>query len=130
MNLIEIKTTKRDQVIDITSQVREVVKNSGIDDGLVTVFVPHTTAAVTINENADPSVKTDLQAGLKKLAMENESFYHHAEGNSDAHIKVSLVGPSVTVIIHEGRLALGTWQGILFMEFDGPRQRQVYIKVT
>ncbi|MGE5415596.1 MAG: secondary thiamine-phosphate synthase enzyme YjbQ [Acidobacteriota bacterium] len=130
VQVIEIKTTERNQVVDITSRVRDIVKDSGVADGLVTVFVPHTTAAVTINENADPSVKTDILIGLERIAPENTSFYRHAEGNSDAHIKASLVGLSVTVIIDQGRLILGTWQGILFMEFDGPRRRHVYVKVT
>jgi len=106
------------------------VAASGIDRGLATVFVPHTTAAVTINENADPSVKYDLLMGLDNLVPAGLPQYRHAEGNSDAHIKASLVGSSVTVIVEKGSLVLGTWQGIFLCEFDGPRTRQVLVQVV
>lgn len=124
-----IKTSKTDDMINITNLVRQEVKNSGVTDGLVTVFVPHTTAGVTINENADPDVVHDILLGLRN-AFPDISQYRHAEGNSTAHIKASLMGSSCTVIIENGNLKLGTWQGIYFCEFDGPRTRKVYIKVT
>lgn len=125
---IGIKTSRREELLDITEDVRNAVSESGVSDGLVTVFVPHTTAAVTINENADPSVKRDILYKLNKEIPQDEG-YHHGEGNSDAHIKSSLFGSSLQVIISGGRLVLGTWQGILFCEFDGPRSRKVRIKI-
>jgi secondary thiamine-phosphate synthase enzyme len=100
-----------------------------VTNGLATVFVPHTTAAVTVNENADPNVRHDLLMGLADIAPADLPHYRHAEGNSDAHIKATLVGPSVSLIISEGHLALGTWQGIFLCEFDGPRNRSIYVQV-
>lgn len=129
MERIQVRTRERNDLIDITPEVKRIIGSSGVVSGLVTVFVPHTTAAVTINENADPSVKHDLLMGLSDIAPANLSEYRHAEGNSDSHIKASLVGPSVTVIINEGHLVLGTWQGIFLCEFDGPRTRNVHVKV-
>lgn len=129
MERIQVRSRERNDLIDITPEVKRIVSSSGAVSGLVTVFVPHTTAAVTINENADPSVKHDLLMGLSDIAPANLSEYWHAEGNSDSHIKASLVGPSVTVIINEGHLVLGTWQGIYLCEFDGPRTRNVHVKV-
>ncbi len=125
----QIRTTSRNQLIDISAKVCEYVSQSGIRDGVCVVFTPHTTAAITINENADPDVKTDM---IRKLA---ESFpqsddHLHAEGNSDSHIKSSLVGCSETIIIDAGKLLLGTWQGIYFCEFDGPRHRQFFVKIV
>ena len=125
---LNIRTKKRIELIDITRDVQEVVQESGIKSGLCTIFVTHTTAAVTINENADPSVGTDLLNGLSKLAPANAG-YKHLEGNADSHIKSSLVGCSETVIIDNGRLTLGTWQGIYFCEFDGPRSRNALVKI-
>ena len=125
-----IATGRRNDLVDITGPVRRAVAASGIDRGLATVFVPHTTAAVTINENADPSVKYDLLMGLDNLVPAGLPQYRHAEGNSDAHIKASLVGSSVTVIVEKGSLVLGTWQGIFLCEFDGPRTRQVLVQVV
>jgi len=124
----QIQTGKRQQFIDITHKVDEAVKNSGVRDGIAVIYVPHTTAGVTINENADPDVVTDMLSALDK-AFPVHGEYLHLEGNSHAHIKASLMGPSCTVIIRDGRLLLGTWQGIYFCEFDGPRNRQFYVKI-
>lgn len=129
MKVISVKSTAREELIDITDQVIAAVKESGIEEGLCCVFAPHTTAAVTINENADPAVKKDIITGLKSLALEKIS-YLHGEGNSPAHIKSSLVGASELVLFSNGKLHLGTWQGIFFCEFDGPRNRKVYISIT
>jgi len=119
-----IKTNKRNEFLDITSQVEETVKD--IKEGTAIVYIPHTTAAVTINENADPDVKSDILKKLSHLIPESDN-YQHAEGNSDAHVKASLVGTSETVIIKNGKLVLGTWQGIFFCEFDGPRTRKFIV---
>lgn len=124
-----VSTGSRSELVDITSEVRQAVDDSGVVDGICLVFVPHTTAAVTINEGADPAVKLDMIAGLDKAIPWNNG-YSHAEGNSAAHIKTSLVGSSETIIIEGGRLVLGTWQTIYFCEFDGPRTRKVLVKVT
>lgn len=129
MRTEHITTRARNEIVDITSLVARIVRESGVADGLCTVFVPHTTAAVTINENADEDVKHDLLKKLSELAPEHEPYYRHNEGNSDSHVKTSLMGPSVTVIVEGGRLVLGTWQGIHFCEFDGPRTRTVHVKV-
>ncbi|MBE6067045.1 MAG: YjbQ family protein [Clostridium lundense] len=123
-----LKTTKQDQFIDITSIVQEEVNKSNVKDGIAVVFIPHTTAGVTINENADPDVVHDILLGLNK-AFPEQNGYLHMEGNSHAHIKASLMGSSCSVIIENGRLKLGTWQGIYFCEFDGPRNRKFYVKV-
>lgn len=123
-----IRTSKRDEFINITGIVAQTVRTSGVRDGIVTVFVPHTTAGVTINENADPDVVSDFLYTLDKVIPERTE-YRHIEGNSHAHVKASLVGSSCTVIIENGELKLGTWQGIYFCEFDGPRRRKIYIKV-
>ena len=128
INTINVKTEKRNQLIDITSEIQNIVTKSGVIDGAVELFVPHTTAAVTINENADPDVETDVVKFLEKLIPQNSGF-RHAEGNSDSHIKSSLVGPNQRVFISNGNLLLGTWQGIYFCEFDGPRTRKLHIKV-
>lgn len=129
MESFMVRTRERNDLIDITPEVKQIARKSGIKNGLVTVFVPHTTAAITINENADPSVKHDLLMGLSDITPANLPKYRHAEGNYDAHIKASLVESSVTLIISEGQLVLGTWQGIFFFEFDGPRTRNVYVQV-
>jgi secondary thiamine-phosphate synthase enzyme len=115
-------------MIDITHSVQEAVKKSNVEDGICMIFVPHTTAAVTINENADPSVPQDILMELNKI-VPFEDHYRHTEGNSPAHVKASLVGPSLSVLIESGKMILGTWQGIFFCEFDGPRNRKIYIKV-
>jgi len=124
---ISINTRDRSEMTDITSKVEEELKRSGLKDGVCFVFVPHTTAGITINEGADPSVVADIQTTLNKLVPWEDS-YRHLEGNSAAHIKSSLMGSSVIVLVESGRLRLGTWQGIFFCEFDGPRSRKVYIK--
>lgn len=123
-----VKTTSRIQFKDITGEVQKIVSNSGKKDGVCFVFVPHTTAGITINENADPSVREDIIRKLCDIIPCNDN-YEHSEGNSDAHIKASLVGFSQTVFIEHSRLVLGTWQGIYFCEFDGPRARKVQVKI-
>lgn len=128
MDTLEIRTTSRVQFVDITSRVRDLVSKSGVSDGVLMVYVPHTTAGVTINEAADPSVVQDINASLSGL-VPLHAGYRHSEGNSDAHIKASVVGSSVNVIVHQGKPALGTWQGIFFCEFDGPRSRKVWVKI-
>ena len=125
---IQVKTKTRNELIDITQQVEKVVEEAGIAEGICVVVVPHTTAAVTVNENADPSVKADIIAKLGELVPAGDR-YHHQEGNADAHIKAALVGTSESILVRGGQLALGTWQGVFFCEFDGPRTRQVWVKV-
>jgi secondary thiamine-phosphate synthase enzyme len=124
---VSINTRDRSEMIDITSKVEEELKRSGLKDGVCFVFVPHTTAGITINEAADPSVVADVQATLNRL-VPWEGSYRHLEGNSAAHIKSSLIGNSAVVFVESGRLKLGTWQGVFFCEFDGPRSRKVYMK--
>jgi len=114
-------------MIDITSKITGAVAESGVRSGMAVVYVPHTTAGITINENADPSVVRDVTNTLSKLVPPNAG-YTHAEGNADSHVKSIAVGPSVTIIIEEGRPELGTWQGIYFCEFDGPRSRKVHVQ--
>lgn len=123
-----ISTEKEEQFIDITGLVRGAVGESGVKDGIVVVFIPHTTAGVTINENADPDVIHDLLLALDRAFPRNLA-YRHGEGNSHAHLKASAMGSSVTVMVESGKLKLGTWQGIYLCEFDGPRQRRVFISV-
>ena len=125
---IAIKTNTQTQILDITAQVQKVVEESGIMEGLCCVFVPHTTAGVTINENADPSVKQDIVMELNKVIPFNDN-YSHSEGNSAAHIKASIIGSSVNIPLKNNNLLLGTWQGICFCEFDGPRNRKFYVKI-
>lgn len=129
MTTIDVKTTKVQQYINITRDVRNAVSESGIKNGEVLIFCPHTTAAITINESADPDVVHDIINHLEKI-IPTKGNYNHMEGNSHAHIKSSLVGCSERVIIQNGELVLGTWQGIFFCEFDGPRSRRVHIKVS
>ncbi len=125
---LHISTPSRVTLLDVTGQVQQVVRESGVKSGLCLVFVPHTTAGITINENADPDVKRDILTTLDRLVPAHGD-YRHSEGNSPAHIKASLMGFSLTIPIEDGRLILGTWQGITFCEFDGPRQRSLVIKV-
>ena len=120
--------TPAEGFIDITQFTREAAAKSGIADGIVTIYCPHTTAGITINENADPDVMTDMLLGLTK-AFPDRAEFRHAEGNSAAHLKASATGSSVTVIIDKGKLLLGTWQGVYFCEFDGPRTRKFFVKV-
>jgi len=125
---LQVRSSRQTELIDITRLVQEAVQKGNANDGLCVIYTPHTTAAVTINENADPSVPRDILMELNKI-VPFEDRYQHSEGNSAAHIKSSLVGCSLTLFIESGRLLLGTWQGIFFCEFDGPRNRQVYVKV-
>lgn len=121
-------STPKEGLVDITAEVTEAISESGVNEGICVVYCPHTTAAITINENADPDVRTDFISGFDKVFPDFESF-RHAEGNSDAHIKSSAVGASETLIVTAGRPLLGTWQGVYFCEFDGPRNRKFYVKV-
>ncbi|KLO24657.1 MULTISPECIES: secondary thiamine-phosphate synthase enzyme YjbQ [unclassified Marinitoga] len=123
-----INTSRRVELIDITHIIHDFVKKSKINEGIAVIFVPHTTAGITINENADPSVKKDMNLFLNKL-IPSEDYFTHMEGNSDSHIKSTLVGPSLSIIIENNDILLGTWQGIYFYEFDGPRRRNFYIKI-
>jgi secondary thiamine-phosphate synthase enzyme len=127
-----VKTPQREILIEITSEIRKIVRNSSVNEGFCRVFVPHTTAGITINENADPSVRKDVTNYLSKLVPKGGSLgysFKHMEGNSDAHIKSSLTGTSIEILIHNGNLMLGTWQGIMFAEYDGPRNRKVFVQV-
>lgn len=124
----EVQTGSRTQLIDITSQVKTALRSENVTSGIIVVYVPHTTCGITINENADPSVKEDITAFLSRI-IPHDGPYRHAEGNSDAHIKASLTGSSVTVILESGSPILGTWQGIYLAEYDGPRKRSILIKV-
>ncbi|MBC8106404.1 MAG: YjbQ family protein [Anaerolineae bacterium] len=124
-----ISTRDRSQMIDVTSRVQALVKKSNALDGVVIVYCPHTTAAITINENADPDVQHDLLTKLEELVPKREAFYQHGEGNSDSHLKTAMLGNSATVLIEKGKLVLGQWQGIYFCEFDGPRERQMLVKI-
>jgi len=125
---IPVKSSKRIELIDVTSQVQDLVSKSKVKDGLCVVYSPHTTAALIITENADPSVQRDIISKLSKLIPENES-YTHMEGNSDAHIKSAVIGNSRTIIVKDGQLLLGVWEGAMFAEFDGPRQRKLFVKI-
>ena len=129
MDRIELRTERREQMVDVTAHVAEVVASSGVRDGLVHVASMHTTAGVTVNENADPDVARDILAGLEHLAPV-QADWRHLEGNADAHVKATLVGSSATVPVADGRLALGTWQAVYFCEFDGPRNRHVIVTVV
>ena len=128
MEKINIRTAKRIDLIDITDQIQNIVAKSKVKDGICFLFCPHTTAGLTINENADPQVKRDIINTLNKVVPENAG-YSHTEGNADSHIKSSLFGSSLTVFIEDGQLAFGTWQGIYFCEGDGPRSREVRVKI-
>lgn len=126
---LPIKSTKREEFIDVTSSLAQLVADSGLSDGLVYCYVPHTTAGLTINENADPDVPRDIISKLGRL-IPKEDGYHHGEGNSDAHLKASLIGCSLMIPFESGRLLLGTWQGVFFCEFDGPRTRRLTVRVS
>jgi len=128
MEQIRVTTSKQCEMLDITSEVESMVKKSGVTSGVCYVFVPHTTAGITINENADPDVVRDIITGLDRIIPLHDN-YLHGEGNSPAHIKSSMVGCSQEVLIEKGRLQLGTWQSLFFCEFDGPRTRKVWVKV-
>lgn len=126
---ISITSSRRTQFVSMTTRVAEAIAANGWQDGVITIFVPHTTAGVTINENADPDVAMDMEMFSDELVPRSSRF-RHGEGNSDAHIKASFFGSSLQVIVKSGRMRLGTWQGIYFCEFDGPRQRSVYLALT
>jgi secondary thiamine-phosphate synthase enzyme len=128
MEKFNIKTNKKEEFIDITAEVQSAVKKSKIDNGICYIYVPHTTCGLTINENADPSVRVDIISKLKDIVPDN-GFYRHTEGNSPAHIKSSLMGHSINVLVEDNHLSLGTWQGIFLCEFDGPRTREVWVKI-
>ena len=126
---ISVRTSGRDEMIDITAEVAAAVAESGVSDGIATVFVPHTTAGVTINENADPDVTADMLAALDVAVPWRQGFYRHGEGNSAAHVKSSMMGCAQQVLVESGRLVLGVWQAVYFCEFDGPRTRKAIISV-
>jgi secondary thiamine-phosphate synthase enzyme len=129
LQTLSVQTNTRTEFLDLTRQIQETVSQSGVGEGLCHIFVPHTTAAVTINENADPSVKADILMVLNKIISDQEP-YRHLEGNAPAHVKASIIGSHQSVLVSKGRLLLGTWQGIFFCEFDGPRSRRVHVKVV
>ena len=129
MQTITVKTDRRTQFVDVTEMVQRLVARSGIVSGVCYVYVPHTTAGVTINEHADPDVATDVEGAFDRM-VPTVGPYRHAEGNSDSHIKAILVGASQVIFVESGKLALGPWQGIFFCEFDGPRERKMQVKVV
>ena len=129
METLRVKTGRRTQLVDVTAEVERVVAESGVASGVCYVYVPHTTAGVTINEHADPDVASDLEGVFDRLVPRSKA-YRHAEGNTDSHAKAVMVGASQTILVEEGRLVLGRWQGIFFCEFDGPRERKIFVKVV
>ena len=129
MQTLSVKTDRRTQLVDVTAQVQEAVASSSVAEGICYLYVPHTTAAVTINECADPDVARDVEGAMDRL-IPKTGPYRHSEGNSDSHVKAILVGASQTVFVRGGKLALGRWQGIFFCEFDGPRERKLQVKVV
>ena len=128
METFRVQTSDSSDMVNITGMVDHIIKRSGVVNGVVVVFIPHTTAGITINENADPDVVTDILMKLNKIVTEDGDYLHN-EGNSPAHIKALMTGSSVTVILSESRLVLGTWQGIYFCEYDGPRNRKVHVEI-
>lgn len=130
MDSFDIKTREQNQFVDITGRVRDCVRAAGVRQGICVVYCPHTTAAITVNENADPDVVHDMLSWLSRAVPRRQTEFRHAEGNSDAHIKSSLVGTSATLIIEDGDIVLGRWQGVFFCEFDGPRTRQVHVRTV
>jgi secondary thiamine-phosphate synthase enzyme len=128
IHTLSVPTSRRIEMVDITGQIQELVRQSGVEEGVCHIFEAHTTAGLTINENADPSVAADILMVLNRIISEKEA-YRHLEGNSPAHIKASLMGPQLTVLVSNGSLLLGTWQGVFLAEFDGPRTRKVHIKI-
>ena len=129
METLNVKTNQRSEMVELTSQVQAVIDAAAVDNGTALVYVPHTTAGITINENADPDVKRDLLYKLKKEIPQSDG-YHHAEGNSDSHLKASMMGISEHILFESGKLVLGRWQGIYFCEFDGPRSRQLIVRLS
>jgi secondary thiamine-phosphate synthase enzyme len=130
MTEFQVKTFSRNQLVEITEEVRAAVTASGAKSGLCVVYCPHTTAAITVNENADPDVVHDMLLHLNRTVPKDQPGFRHGEGNSDSHIKASLVGPSVTLVVNDGDIVLGRWQGVYFCEFDGPRTRAVVVRVV
>jgi len=129
MQMLRVKTRRRTQLVDVTQEIEQVVAESGAKEGVCYVYIPHTTAAVMINEHADPDVASDLEGVFDRL-VPHKGPYRHAEGNTDSHAKAIMVGASQVIFIERGKLALGTWQGVFFCEFDGPRERKMWVKVT
>lgn len=129
METFEIQTEQREQFVEITDRIERAVRQAGVEQGVVVVYVPHTTAGIAINEHADPTVAVDIQADLGRLVPWEQSYYRHREGNSPSHTKATIVGSSETLLIEGGRLVLGTWQGVFFCEFDGPRRRRAHLTV-
>jgi len=129
MEQITVKTEKRSELVEITQSLREVARRSGVAEGVMFVQSMHTTGALTINENADPDVEVDVAAKMDRLVPRDEAYYRHGEGNSDSHVKTSLFGPSLTILLSGGDLVLGRWQGIFFCEWDGPRTRSVAVQI-
>ena len=129
MEVVTLRTSSRTELLEVTDRVQEIVGRSGVRSGIAVVQSLHPTAALTINENADPDVPRDLAAKIDQLIPQREPFYRHAEGNSDSHLKTSFFGPSLTVLVNEGRLVLGQWQGVFLCEFDGPRERRLAVQV-
>lgn len=130
LQTLTVRTTHRNEMLDVTDRLAKLARSQNMLEGMLIAYVPHTTAAVTINENADPDVKHDMLKKLETLIPKDEPYYQHGEGNSDSHVKTSLVGNSVTVLIERGRLVLGRWQGVYFCEFDGPREREMMVKLV
>ncbi len=128
MKTLSVASSQREEFIDVTPLIEEAVQESGVDEGVVVCFVPHTTAGITVNEAADPDVRRDILDKLRREIPQQDG-YHHAEGNSDAHLKASLMGCSLQLLVQKGRIVLGRWQGVYFCEFDGPRKRQLIVKV-
>lgn len=129
MNEIRVRSTKRCELVEITERLQALLDENGLEDGALVAQSLHTTAALTVNENADPDVQHDLLAKLQSMVPQREPFYLHAEGNSDSHLKTSFFGPSLTVLVSGGRLVLGSWQGVYLCEFDGPRERRVAVQL-
>lgn len=130
IRFMEVRTTKREEMVDIGRQVRDLVLSSGLTEGAVHLWSMHTTCGLTVNENADPDVARDMVWKMGKLVPHDEADYRHREGNSDAHLKTSLIGPGITLIIHRGAVLLGKWQGVFLAEWDGPRTRQVAMRIS
>lgn len=129
LQTLSVRTTTRSEMLDVTDRLAKFARSNNVLEGMLIVYVPHTTAAVTINENADPDVRHDMLRKLETLIPKQEAYYRHGEGNSDSHVKTSLVGNSSTVLVERGKLVLGRWQGVYFCEFDGPREREMHVKL-
>jgi len=129
MEILEVKTARRTQLVDVTDRVRRTVESAGVLSGICYVYVPHTTAGMMINEHFDPDVATDLEGVFEKL-VPRAGLYKHSEGNSDSHAKAALTGTSAMIFVEQGKLMLGRWQGVFFCEFDGPRERKIWVKVV